>query len=148
MKSWHGGVRIKALADTGALLALLDRNDRWHSACVDVFPKLHLPLVTSTAILTELFHLVGDSKHEVRTTWAFIRSGAVSILPIGDADVAALDRLMNKYSDRPMDFADATLVLLAQRQSLSTVFSIDFNDFETYRIAGHKRFRVLPSRPG
>jgi len=139
-------VRIKALADTGALLALLDKNDRWHPACVDDFAKLHLPLITSTAVLTELFHLVGDRAHEVRATWAFIRSGAVSVVPIRDTDLSALDRLMVKYSDRPMDFADATLVLLAQRQSLNTVFTIDFSGFETYRIESRKRFRILPSR--
>ena len=139
-------MRIKALADTGALLALLDNNDRWHQACVNAFEKLHLPLITSTAILTELFHLVGDSEHDIRATWAFIRSGAVSIHPIQDADLSELDRLMAKYLDRPMDFADATLVLMAKRLSLNTVFTIDFNDIETYRIERRKRFRILPIR--
>ena len=142
----RNGVRVKALADTGALLALLDRNDRWHPACLDAFAKLHLPLSTSTAVLTELFHLVGDRAHEVKATWAFIRSGAVSIVPVQDPDLAELERLMAKYADRPMDFADATLVLLARRLSLSTVFTVDFNDFETYRITGRKRFRILPTR--
>jgi predicted nucleic acid-binding protein len=145
-QSWPGDVRIKALADTGALLALLDRNDRWHTACVDTFPRLHLPLITSTAILTELFHLVGGNEHEVRATWAFIRSGAVSIHPIHDSDLPELDRLMDKYSDRPMDFADATLVLLARKQSINTIFTVDFNDFEIYRIERQKRFRILPGR--
>jgi predicted nucleic acid-binding protein len=110
-RSWRNDVRIKAVADTGALLALLDKNDRWHPACVAAFAKLHLSLITSIAVLTELFHLVGDSAHEVRATWAFIRSGAVSVDPIRDADLFALDRLMKQYFHRPMDFADATLVL-------------------------------------
>ena len=44
-----------------------------------------------------------------------------------------------------MGFADATLVYLAERDRLSTVFTID-HDFETYRFAGRKRFRVLPAR--
>jgi predicted nucleic acid-binding protein len=139
-------MQIKALADTGALLALLDSNDRWHSACVSAFAKLFLPLFTSTAVLTELFHLVGDSEHDVRAAWAFIRSGAVCVAPIHDSDLIMLDRLMDKYSDRPMDFADATIVLLAQRLSLNTVFTVDFNDFATYRIERQKRFRILPSR--
>lgn len=146
MPSWRTDVRIKALADTGALLALLDGNDRWHRACADAFVNLHLPLITSTAVLTELFHLVGDSKHEIKATWAFIRSGAISIAPIQDTDLPELDQLMAKYADRPMDFADATLVLLARKQSLNTVFSVDFNDFETYRIKGRQRFRILPVR--
>ncbi len=54
-----------ALIDTGAILALLDRTDRWHGICVDAFKQLRLPLATSEAVLTELFHLVGDSRHEM-----------------------------------------------------------------------------------
>jgi len=47
-----------------------------------------------------------------------------------------------------MDFVDATLVYLAKREALSTVFTVDRADFETYRIDGRRRFRVLPgARP-
>jgi hypothetical protein len=53
---------------------------------------------------------------------------------------------MRRYHDRPMDFADATLVHIAERESLSTIFTVDHNDFETYRIGGRKRFRILPAR--
>jgi predicted nucleic acid-binding protein len=45
-----------------------------------------------------------------------------------------------------MDVADATLVHLARRESLSTIFTIDHDDFETYRIEGRRRFRILPAR--
>jgi uncharacterized protein len=48
--------------------------------------------------------------------------------------------------DRPMDFADATLVHLARREDLTMIFTIDHNDFETYRIEGKRRFRILPDR--
>ena len=78
--------------------------------------------------------------------WAFVRSGAVTVLPISDRDLPDLEALMRKYRDCPMDFADATLVHLAQRESLPTVFTIDHDDFETYRIGGRKRFRILPAR--
>jgi hypothetical protein len=44
-----------------------------------------------------------------------------------------------------MDFADATLVYLAKRESLSTIFTVDHADFETYRIDGRRRFRVVPA---
>lgn len=53
---------------------------------------------------------------------------------------------MDKYHDRPMDLADATLVRLAEREGLSTVFTVDHDDFETYRIGGGRRFRILPAR--
>ncbi|MCP5426440.1 MAG: hypothetical protein H6970_15455 [Gammaproteobacteria bacterium] len=61
-------VRVKSLADTGALLALLDRNDRWHAACVNAFQQFHLPLLTSTAVPTELFRPIGYFAHALCAT--------------------------------------------------------------------------------
>ena len=139
-------LHVRTLADTGAVLACLDRSDPWHERCRDAFGQFRLPLATSTAVLTELFHLLGDNLREVELAWAFVRSGAMTVLPISDRDLPDLEALMRKYRDCPMDFADATLVHLAQRESLPTVFTIDHNDFETYRIGGRKRFRILPAR--
>ncbi len=136
----------RALADTGAVLAYLDRSDRWHSRCRAALTELRLPLVTSLAVLTELFHLVGDNPREVEAAWGFVRSGALTVLPLSDLELADLEALMRRYRDRPMDLADATLVHLAERESVSTVFTIDHDDFETYRIGGRKRFRILPAR--
>src|SRR6266852_3913177 len=61
-------VYVKALADTGALLAYLDAADRWHERCRLAFGQFRLPLTTSTAVLTDLFHLVGDSPREMDIT--------------------------------------------------------------------------------
>lgn len=133
-----------ALIDTGAILALLDRTDRWHQPCVEAFQQLRLPLLTSEAVLTELFHLVGDSWRESEAAWKFIRSGAVTLATIGESELPAIHVLMSRYRDRPMDFADATLVHLAKRESLATIFTVDHADFETYRIDGRRRFRVFP----
>ena len=135
----------EALADTGAILALLDRSDRWHRQCIAAFETLRLPLVTSEAVLTELFHLVGDNPHEGEAAWTFVRSGALSLAAIPDAELPLLHQLMSRYADRPMDFADATLVHLAHRESLNTVFTVDHADFETYRIESRRRFRILPA---
>lgn len=134
------------LIDTGAILALLDRSDRWHERCVSALEKLPLPLATSAAVLAELFHLLDPGARELQAAWDFLRSGAVIILAMDDADLPGLEELMKKYHDRPMDFADATLVHLARRESLVTIFTVDHADFETYRIAGRRRFRVVPER--
>jgi len=134
------------LIDTGAILALLDRRDRWHKACAEAFQQVHLPVVTSEAVLTELFHLVWDKRHEVRSTWEFIRSGALTVSPILDQDLDDLDSLMSRYHDRPMDFADATLVHIARQRSLTQILTVDHDDFGTYRIEGRRRFRILPER--
>ena len=135
----------KGLIDTGALIALLDRDDRWHQRCAEAFTTLRLPLATSAAVLAELFHLLDDDR-ELTAAWGLLRSGAITVLPLDDLDLPELEALMKRYADRPMDFADATLVHLARRESLSTVFTVDHDDFETYRIEGRKRFRIVPGR--
>ena len=135
-----------ALIDTGAILALLDRSGRWHNACLDAFRQLRLPLLTSEAVLTEVFHLVGDSRPEMETAWKFVRSGAVVLGTIEHAELTHLHGLMSRYWDRPMDFADATLVYLAKRESLSVILTVDQADFATYRIEGKRQFRVLPGK--
>jgi hypothetical protein len=135
---------VDALIDTGAIVAILDRDDSWHSLCNATLRQLRFPLLTSEAVLTETFHLIRRSRLEVETAWGFIRSGAVSVATIEDAELSEIRGLMSRYSDRPMDFADATLVYLANRERLSTVFTIDHADFHTYRIGGRSRFRVVP----
>ncbi len=98
------------------------------------------------AVLAELIHLVGDHPREIAAAWGFLRSGAVTVLAITDGDLPEIEALMKKYRDRPMDFADATLVYLARREGLTTVFTVDNDDFETYRIDGVRRFLVMPGR--
>ena len=133
-----------ALIDTGAILAILDRKDRWHQKCTDAFRQMRLPLLTSQAVLTELFHLTGDDRNEMEAAWKFLRSGAVVMGLLDNLELPALLNLMSKYWDRPMDFADSTLVYLAKRESLSTILTVDIANFTTYRIEGKRKFRVLP----
>jgi len=139
-------VQAKGLIDTGAILALLDADDRWHDRCREAFTSLRLPLATTGAVLAEVFHLLGDNQRDVAAAWRFVRSGAVTLLSITDADSAALEELMKRYRNRPMDFADATLVRVAEREAVSTILTIDHNDFETYRIGKRTRFRIAPAR--
>jgi predicted nucleic acid-binding protein len=136
----------RGLIDTGALLALLDRDDRWHAACVEGFARVRLPVATSAAVLAELLHLVGDGKRNLAAAWRLLRSGAITVVPIGDADLPELHALMERYSDRPMDFADATLVQLARKLKVVDILTVDHDDFETYKIGGRRGFRIHPPR--
>ena len=134
------------LIDTGAILAIVDAADRWHSLCLEALLSVRIPLLTTEAVLTEAFHLTGKSPYKLDKTWAFVRSGALSVCPISDSDLLELNALMVQYADRPMDFADATLVHLAARERLSVILTVDHDDFETYRLPGRKKFTVLPGR--
>jgi len=136
--------RVFGLIDTGACLALVDADEPWHEATRSAFESLRLPLATSAAVLAEVFHLIDERHH--KAMWNFLQSGAITVLAVADADMPDLRHLMERYRDRPMDFADATLVHLAARESLSTILTIDHDDFETYRFGRGRKFRVVPSR--
>jgi predicted nucleic acid-binding protein len=103
------------LIDTCAILAFLDRDDRWHEPCAACLATLRLPLGTPAAVLTELLHLLRNQPRQRAAAWNFVRSATITVLGIDDADLPALDQLMREYADRPMGFADATLVHLARR---------------------------------
>jgi predicted nucleic acid-binding protein len=138
-------MRPRGLIDTGALLALLDRSDRWHEPCVNTFTTAPLPLATSAAVLAELFHLLGSQEHDLKAAWKLLRTGAIQVLSIDNQDMAAIESLMLRYRDRPMDFADATLVHLAQRESVSYILTVDHTDFSIYRIGSKRKFDVHPA---
>jgi len=134
----------EVLIDTGAILALLDKKDQWHTPCIHTFAQLRFPLLTSEAVLTETFHLIRRSRTEVEAVWGLIRSGTIMLASIDNQELPQINNLMNRYRDHPMDFADATLVHLAERESIQVVFTVDQNDFATYRIGGRRRFQVIP----
>ena len=107
------------LIDTGAIVAIVDADDAWHVPCIRALRGLHLPLLTTEGVLTEAFHLLGRNSRKIDQAWDFIRSGGVVLCPTNDSDLPHLRALMVQYADRPMDFADATLVHLAQREALA-----------------------------
>lgn len=134
------------LIDTGAIVAILEVDDVWHFTCLQALRSSAMPLFTTEAVLTEAFHLIGKGSHDKERLWRFVRSGGLALKAMGDSDLPALHSLMARYADRPMDFADATLVHLAARESISVILTIDHDDFETYRIGGRKHFTILPAR--
>jgi len=134
------------LIDTGAIIALIDRSDGWHTSCVEAYNNNRLPLLTTEAVLTEVFYLAERDVLDARSVWRLLRSGAVQLSPITDKELPQIQALMDEYADRPMDFADATLVHLAARERLRTILTVDHDDFETYRLPGRKKFIILPPR--
>jgi hypothetical protein len=68
------------------------------------------------------------------------------VAEISHQELPQIQKLMDDYADRTMDFADATLVYLAARETLSMILTVDHDDFETYRLPGRKKFTILPVR--
>jgi predicted nucleic acid-binding protein len=146
---WHAASAAPvpaALIDAGFILALIDADETWHRQCVEAYNQTRLPLMTSEAVLTETFHLASRGAVDHRRIWQLVRAGAIQMSPISHAELFPIHALMAQYANRPMDFADATLVHLAGREGLSTILTIDHDDFETYRLPRNKKFTILPAR--
>ena len=133
------------LLDTGALVALLHSRDRDHARCAQVLEGFRGTLLTTEPVLSEAMYLLGRARGGRAACLEFFARGGATLIPQSRGSLLRCQALMTRYENVPMDFADATLVYLARRESLSTVFTVDHSDFNTYRIEGRKRFRVIPS---
>ena len=132
------------LVDTGPLVALFDPSDRDHEPCKSTLAGMEQDrLVTTVAVITEATYLLGFSVKAQSSLLAFVGARALDVESLDAGDVERAGVLMQKYADLPMDFADATLVVLAERLGTTRVFTLDRRDFSTYR-AGRKAFRLLP----
>jgi predicted nucleic acid-binding protein len=134
------------LTDAGPLVAILDRGEDQHRACVDCLSRLTGPMLTTWPAFTEAMYLLGDAGgwSAQEALWRLVRSGDVVIAEQGGGPSARMAALMQKYHDRPMDLADASLVALAEERGLKDIFTLDRADFQTYRIHGRTSFRLWP----
>jgi predicted nucleic acid-binding protein len=102
-------------------------------------------LLTTEPILTETVYLLGPSLKAPKTAIEFILNGGATLVPQSSASLSKSLTFMEKYRDIPMDFADATLVVLAEETGVQEIFTLDNGGFRTYRIRGKKTFTVWPN---
>jgi predicted nucleic acid-binding protein len=132
------------LLDTGAYVALVDRDEKLHGECVAALEKWAGPVVTTEAVLIETLYLVGPAWKAQKVCLEFVLRGAFQLVPSSPASLRRVAVLMEKYRNVPMDFADATLVALGEELETDWVFTLDRRGFTTYRMNRRKPFRVLP----
>jgi hypothetical protein len=135
------------LCDAGPLIAIIDADEPDHDACLAALDELALPLVTTWPAFTEAMYLLGQAGgiDGQRALWSLVRTDRLILADLSAKAVARAAQLMEKYADRPMDLADATLIALAEEDGHRRVFSLD-SDFHIYRIRGRQRFDVVPRR--
>lgn len=121
------------IVDAGPLIALFNPADRFHERCVAFMKTCNVPLMTTWPVLTEALHLLGFSVNAQLRLLNWIERGALTVGDLAPGSVAAAARLMDAYRDRPMDLADASVVLLAIQSGVRDVLSID-SDFDIYRL--------------
>ena len=130
------------LLDTGVIVALLDRSERMHSACVSAIEEAAAPLATCEPVIAESCYLLRRIAGAAEAILENVKTGVFQV-PLQLSQAAGpLQRLFRRYRDREMDLADACLVHLASELETGDILTLD-RDFEVYRWGANKPFRFL-----
>ncbi len=129
--------------DTGPLVSYLDVRDGAPARECSQLDAFAGKLVTTSAVVTEAMHFVAPHPSGPRHLASLVDDSGMEVYDLSrPPELHEAAALMEKYADTPMDFADATLVLLAEALGLEEVFALDFRGFSTYRT---RDGRALPS---
>lgn len=132
------------LLDTGPLVALLDAADARHRDCVAQWNELGPRCLTTEAVLTEATHLVARGGADANIPLDFVLASGIPIVGLERAGHEHAARLMRRFRNVPMDYADATLVVTADALKVRRVFTLDRRGFSTYRRHDGARFTLAP----
>jgi uncharacterized protein len=139
-------MRAAVLVDSSPLVACFDRDDEHHRRCQNWLANFSGELITTPAVITEICHLL-MRRIGVPPAIGFVRWADQAMTCDQDMgrDLASIAAIMDKYQDLPPDFADASLVALANRRGLFQVATLD-KDFTIYR--GDARQRLVNTLDG
>ena len=130
------------VVDTGPIVALLDSDEAHHDWARRQFAALKPPLLTCEAVLSEASFLLQRASADPSLPVTLIERGVLRVARpfAGEDDALAVGRLMRRYRDVPMSFADACLVRIVECTDNASIMTLD-SDFRIYRQAGR---RVIP----
>ena len=132
------------LADTGPLVAMLSPSDHRHEACVAAAKLIAPPLLTSWPVIAEAAWLLRKRPPAVDHLLDLIEVGAIEVLDLDQEAVKQIRRILNRYQSLSPQLADATLVYLAEREKIETIFTLDRRDFGVYRTRRGRAFLLVP----
>jgi predicted nucleic acid-binding protein len=122
----------KTIIDSGPLIALFDRSDKFHFVIIDFLKSFSGELLTSWSVITEVSYML-DFNLQVQVDFLkWCELGGVRIYDISQEEILSIRLMMEKYSDVPMDLADATLMYIENKENIKNIVSID-SDFDIYR---------------
>jgi predicted nucleic acid-binding protein len=128
------------LVDTGPLVAALRRRDHHHIWARAHFEATSQPFITCEAVVSEALFLLERAGGGKEALLGLLERGIVVIRYSFDDEITETLRLIRRYNDTPMSFADACLVRIAEKTDDSVVFTTD-SDFRQYRRNGRQ---VIP----
>jgi uncharacterized protein len=130
------------LIDAGPLIALFDSSDKYHRKIRSFLKDNPFRYVSTIAVFTEVSHMLDFNTAVQRDFYEWVMYKGVIISDINQNDLLRLIELTDKYSSLPMDFADATLVITAEKTGIRQIISID-RDFDIYRLPGKEQIQNI-----
>ena len=137
----------RILLDTGPLVALLAESDFQHQRCVDTLATLSPPLVTCWPVITEAVWLLRKQHRPIDRLTDAHAAGLFEFLPLDGESLIQIAEIMRRYESAGLQLADAALAYLAERENLSTVFTLDRRDFSIIRLKRNRTLRLIPDIP-
>lgn len=129
------------LADTGFLVALFCPSEKAHvRAWTYVRAHAHA-LATVAAVIVETCFFLAPAEKLKFLGW--VRQGALAVFETPVDAYGELERVLYKYRDRNIDFADAALAWLADELGVHAILTGDHADFQILRVKGNRRFELI-----
>lgn len=122
----------QVIVDTGVLVALIDRRDRYHTWVTERLTQIAPPLLTCEAVISETWFLLQRVKNGRETLLQLLNHRQVEVLFDLDSELETVIALLTRYQSVPVSLADAELVRMAELYPKSSVFTLD-SDFHIYR---------------
>jgi predicted nucleic acid-binding protein len=130
------------LIDAGPLIALFDSSDKHHDGIRSFLKKNPYRFISTIAVFTEVSHMLDFNAGVLRDFYEWVMYKGVIISDINQNDMLRLIELTDKYADILMNFADATLVITAEKTGIRQIISLD-KDFYIYRLPGKEQIKNI-----
>ena len=137
-------MKSRFLIDTGPIVAILSESDEHHDVCVKELRRITGPLLTCWPVITEAAWLLRNHVTAIGRLLGSFENGPFEMLPLDEPDLSPIALILAKYKGLRLQLADASLVHLANREGIDTLFTLDRRDFGVVRLAGGKKLRVMP----
>lgn len=137
--------RTIAVADTGFVVALLNRTDVRHEAVKAVYANQPSVLLPQT-VLAEVAYLLGRDAGATVVV-GFLKGLSTSrfrLIALTDNDVIRIAEILGQYADSRIDFVDASVMAIAEHYSSKTILTLDQRDFRLFRPQHCASFEILP----
>jgi predicted nucleic acid-binding protein len=135
---------MAVLVDTGPLVAILRAEDQYHDLCVRTLTQIRDPLLSCWPVITEAAWLLQRHPRAVEKLLLGSAGSFLELAHISGAEAVSIAEILNRYAGLRPQLADATLVYLAERENVHTIFTLDRRDFSVYRTARKRAFRIIP----